>query len=138
MDKSSNTTSKQDGTGPPTQRSDPEDPFNWSLRVKWSVTLTTSFVCFIVGLNATGIASAPTPINERFGISDTNFPNSFWPVVSWTVGAAIVPMIILPLMEGYGERPGYLLSLGFFTIFVIPQAVAQNFTTLIEKFFATA
>jgi MFS family permease len=110
---------------------DPDHPFNWSLCTKWTVTMTTCFVCFVVGLNATGIASAPTPINERFGISDKHFPNSFWPVASWTVGAAIVPMVALPLMEEHSVRIGYMLSYAVFFIFVIPQAIARNFATLI-------
>ena len=135
-------TPDQDGTGgekalDADEKGDLDNPFQWSLRVKWIVTLTTCFVCFAVGLNATGIASAPTPINERFGISDVHFPNSFWPVTSWTVGAAIVPMVALPLMEECGVRVGYLLSYTIFFVFVIPQAVAQNFSTLIAcRFFA--
>lgn len=142
MDEPNNAQLKQEDAGCQTtvdasDKDDPDHPFNWSLKVKWSVTLTTCFVCFAVGLNATGIASAPTEINERFGISDANFPNSFWPVVSWTVGAAIVPMIILPLMEEHGVRLGYLLSYAIFFIFVIPQAVARNFATLIVcRFFS--
>jgi MFS family permease len=116
---------------------DPENPFNFSLSQKWAITLSTCIVCLVVGLNATGITSAATPINERFGISDSHFPHSFWPVASWTVGAAILPMVILPLMETHGVRPGYLLSYAAFFIFVIPQAVAQNFSTLIVcRFFA--
>ena len=117
--------------------SDPNQPFNWSPQVKWTVTLTTCFICFAVGLNATGIASAPTPINERFHISDVHFPNSFWPITSWTVGAAIVPMFVLPLMEAHGVRPGYLLCYAIFVILVVPQAVAPNFRTLVIcRFFA--
>lgn len=110
---------------------DTDNPFNWPSRTKWTITLTTCFVCFVVGLNATGIASAPSPINERFDVSDANFPNSFWPIASWTIGAAIVPMIILPLMEKYGTRPGYLLCYGVFFVFIIPQAVSRNFATLV-------
>jgi MFS family permease len=142
MNRSSNAVLSEDDIGSQmdldwSNNNDPEIPFNWSLRTKWTITLTTCFVCFAVGLNATCIASAPTPINERFGISDAHFPNSFWPVASWTVGAAIMPMVILPLMESYGVRPGYLLSYAVFTIFVIPQAVAMNFSTLIAcRFFA--
>ena len=119
-------------------RNDPKIPRNWSARQKWTVTLTACFVCFAVGLNATGIAGAPTPINERFGISDASFPNSFWPVASWTIGAAVVPMVILPLMEEYGVRPGYVICYTFlFFISVIPQAVAPNFSTLVScRFFA--
>ncbi|MCJ1308688.1 hypothetical protein MMC25_002342 [Agyrium rufum] len=111
------------------------NPFNWAPSKKWIVTLTTCFVCFAVGLNATGIASAPTPINERFSISDEHFPNSFWPIASWTVGAAIVPMAVLPLMEEHGVYWGYVLSYTLFFILVIPQAVAPNFATLVATRF---
>ncbi|MCJ1326233.1 hypothetical protein MMC10_002897 [Thelotrema lepadinum] len=114
---------------------DTDNPFNWPSRTKWTVTLTTCFVCFIVGLNATGIASAPTQINTYFNVSDATFPNSFWPIASWTLGAAIVPMLVLPLMEKYGTRLGYILSYGVFFIFVIPQAVALNFATLVASRF---
>ena len=99
--------------------------------MKWTVTLSSCFICFTVGLNATGIASAATPINERFDVSDAHFPNSFWPIASWTAGAAVVPMVVLPLMEEHGFRRGYLLSYAIFVILVAPQAVARNFRTLI-------
>ena len=55
------------------------------------------------------MTSAPRAINKRFGISDENFPNSFWPVTSWAVGAALTPMVILPVLEDYGMRVGYLV-----------------------------
>ena len=115
---------------------DPSNPHNWPPTRKWVVTMTTCFVCFAVGLNATGIASAPTPINERFHISDEHFPNSFWPIASWTVGAAIAPMIVLPLMEEKSVYGGYVLSYMTFFIMVVPQAVAPNFATLVAcRFF---
>lgn len=63
----------------------------------------------IVGLNATAMTSAAQEINARFGVSDLRFPNSYWPVVSWTVGAALAPMIVLPIMEDFGMRIGYLV-----------------------------
>jgi MFS family permease len=113
------------------EKDDPEHPFHWSARVKWTVTLPTCIICFVVGLNATAIASASIPIDEQFGISDAHFPNSFWPVASWTAGAAVVPMVALPLMEEHGVRPGYLLSYAIFVILVVPQAVARDFKTLI-------
>jgi MFS family permease len=119
----------------PANSGDSDNPFNWPARTKWTVTLTTCFVCFIVGLNATGIASAPTPINDRFNISDESFPNSFWPVASWTIGAAIVPMVVLPLMEKHGTRIGYISCYATFFVFVVPQAVAPNFATLIVSRF---
>ena len=116
---------------PKHEKNNLSNPFNWPPSKKWAVTLTACFVCFAVGLNATGIASAPTPINTRFGVSDEQFPNSFWPVASWTVGAAMVPMAVLPLMEEHGVYWGYMLSYTIFFILVIPQAVAPNFAALV-------
>ena len=73
------------------------------LKLKsWSRTL-------IVGLNATAITSAAQDINTRFNISDEHFPNSFWPVTAWITGAALAPMVILPIMEDFGMRIGYLV-----------------------------
>ena len=65
---------------------------------------------FVVGFNATSITSAAIEINERFGVSDARFPNSFWPVTSWGVGAALAPMVVLPVMEDFGMRIGYLVG----------------------------
>ena len=90
-----------------------------------------------MGLNATSITAAATTINQRFGVNDENFPNSFWPVTAWNGGAALAPMVILPLMEKYGMRTCYLICYSLFTAFVVPQAVAPNFSTLIVcRFFA--
>ena len=90
-----------------------------------------------MGINSTSITAAATPINQQFDISDAKFPNSFWPVTAWNGGAALAPMIVLPIMEKYGMRTGYLICYILFTIFVIPQAVAPNFQTLIVcRFFA--
>lgn len=72
--------------------------------------LMTYYRTFIVGFNATSITTAAAEINERFGISDERFPNSFWPVTSWGVGAALAPMVVLPIMEDFGMRPGYLVG----------------------------
>ena len=80
--------------------------------------LTSFQRTFIVGFNATSITSAAIEINRRFGISDEHFPNSFWPVTSWTVGAALAPMVILPIMEDFGMKVGYLVSRSWTRIFV--------------------
>src|SRR6201995_3106285 len=74
-----------------TDRNDPTNPFNWKVKTKWNFTLTACYVTLIVGLNATAMTSASEAINEQFGISDDHFANSYWPVVSWTVGAALAP-----------------------------------------------
>ena len=116
---------------------DADHPFNWSATRKWSVTLIACYVTFIVGLNATALTAAVSQTNATFDVSDAAFSNSVWPVTAWNTGGALAPMMVLPIMEEHGTRPGYLTTYMIFLLFVIPQAVAQNFATFIVcRFFA--
>lgn len=124
-------------SGPVAELDDPNNPLNWSAVKKWSVLVTACYVTFIVGINVTALTAAVGKTNTTFGISDEHFPNSFWPVTAWNTGAAMAPMVVLPIMEDYGVRPGYLIVYLVFFVFVIPQAVAENLTTFITcRFFA--
>ncbi|KAL8735512.1 MAG: hypothetical protein Q9181_002755 [Wetmoreana brouardii] len=109
----------------------PANPFNLPRRRKWRLTLTAASVTLLVGLNATAIATPARSIAHDFHISEDSFPNSFWPITVWNTGAALGPMIGLPLLENFGNRKGYLLCYVAFVILVVPQAVARNFATLL-------
>lgn len=85
-------------------------PRNWSQSRKYFVTMITVSTTFLIGLNATGETSAAESINERFSISDASFPNSYLPVTSWNIGAAVAPLVLMPLMETFGLRYIYLVS----------------------------
>lgn len=114
-----------------------QNPIYWTEYRKWTVILTACYVTFIVGLNATALTAAVSQTNPTFNISDEGFPNSVWPVTVWNMGAALAPMVVLPIMENHGTRPGYLLTYVVFFLFVIPQAVARNLSTFIVcRFFA--
>lgn len=90
---------------------DPQNPFNWPVSRKWMVTVLACFMTFVVQVNGTAMTSAWEHINESFGISDIHFPHSYWPVLSWTLGGAAAPMLALPLMENFGIRRSYLVSI---------------------------
>ncbi|RMZ70807.1 Major facilitator superfamily domain general substrate transporter [Pyrenophora seminiperda CCB06] len=66
-----------------------------------------------------------------FNVSDEAFPHSYWPVLSWNLGGAAGPMLGLPLMENFGVRRSYLVFYVILILFIIPQALAHNFATLI-------
>ncbi|KAI8932712.1 hypothetical protein NX059_010204 [Plenodomus lindquistii] len=132
IDKEHNTSAGADGelvnwNGP----KDPENPFNWVPSKKWRVTLLACFMTFVVEVNGTMMTSAAEQINESFHISDENFPHSYWPVLSWNLGGAAAPLLGLPLMENFGVRWSYMAIYAVLIIFLIPQAVANNFATLI-------
>ncbi|KAJ5104991.1 hypothetical protein NUU61_002338 [Penicillium alfredii] len=116
---------------------DPGNPYNWSLRQKWTLTVLSVFATFITMTNGTIITVAHEAINEHFGISDASFPHSYWPVTSWAIGGAFSSMLVMPLMEDFGVRWVFLLTYAIFLCFVVPQAVAQSFAALVvTRFFA--
>jgi len=116
---------------------DPENPYNWSSHKKWTVTVVACLASFTTIMNGTMITVAHEAINEEFHVSDAKFPNSYWPVTSWAVGGGLSGLVILPLMEDFGVRPAFLTTYFIFICFVIPQAVAPNFATLIvSRFFS--
>ena len=53
----------------------------------------------------------------------------------FVIGLGLGPMILGPLSEFYGRRPIYIISFGFFLIWLIPCAVAKNIgTELVSRF----
>ncbi|KAF2997963.1 hypothetical protein E8E13_006217 [Curvularia kusanoi] len=110
---------------------DPANPFNWPAVKKYRACILACVMTFMVQINGTMMTSAAEQINESFHVSDEVFPHSYWPVLSWNLGGAAAPLVGLPLMENFGVRYTYLGIYAVLVIFIIPQAVAQNFATLI-------
>jgi MFS family permease len=116
---------------------DPENPFNFSLRKKWILTAVGYLATFTTIMNGTMITVAHEAYNDQFNVSDARFPNSYWPVTSWALGGALVSLFVLPIMEDFGLRAGFLGTYLVFLCFIVPQALAQNFATLIiSRFFS--
>lgn len=116
---------------------DPTNPINWTKKKKWLATGAALFSTLVTCWNGTSITVAASEINREFNVSDASFPNSYWPVTSWSVGGAVFVILFMPLMEDLGVRLGYMITYVFFLAMIIPQALAQNFATLIvTRFFS--
>lgn len=116
---------------------DPENPYNWPVSRKWALACLAAFTTFLSMMNGTIITVAHFEISERFNVTETSFPNSYWPVTTWASGGACSALFILPLAEEFGTRPVFLSTYLLFLCFLVPQAVAQNFATLVvTRFFA--
>ena len=85
-------------------------PYNWSDSRRSLILWISVSVTFLVGINATSEATAGEAVNQRFGISDTSFQNSYLPITSWNMGAALGPPVFLALMENFGIRKIYLVN----------------------------
>lgn len=112
-------------------------PTKWTSRRKWTTACTALAATFLVTLNGTSITAASSQIDAAFRISDAPFPNSYWLVTSWSAGGALGIIVLLPLMEDLGVRTGFLVFYAIFLLMIVPQAVAQNFATLVvTRFFS--
>ncbi|KAH8706107.1 major facilitator superfamily domain-containing protein [Phaeosphaeriaceae sp. PMI808] len=88
--------------------SDPENPFNWSSNYKWLLTVTVCFISILTGLPAGSYGASNEYMTAQFN----------------NIGAALFPLVFVPLTENTGRMPGYFLSL-------FGSAFANNFATLV-------
>lgn len=115
---------------------DPENPFNWSKKYKWALTVTVCFISILTGLPAGTYGSGNDWMAEKFHVQNSPFPNLYWATTSWNMGAAFWPLIFVPLTESSGRMPGYFVAYIILIISLFPSAFAPNFATLVvTRFF---
>lgn len=95
------------------------------------MTSLAAFATFLTMMNGTMATIAHFEIAEHFNINETSFPHSYWIVTTWATGGALSALFILPLAEDFGTRPVFLSTYLLFLCFLMPQAIAQNFATLV-------
>ncbi|GKZ67838.1 hypothetical protein AnigIFM50267_002390 [Aspergillus niger] len=116
---------------------DPKNPYNWPASRKWALTCLAAFATFLTMMNGTMATVAHFEFAEVFNINETSFPHTYWIVTTWALGGACSALFILPLTEDFGTRPVFLSTYLMFICFLVPQAVAQNYATLVAtRFFS--
>ncbi|KAL4813775.1 major facilitator superfamily domain-containing protein [Aspergillus spinulosporus] len=110
---------------------DPENPFNWSKKYKWVLTVTVCFISILTGLPAGTYGSGNDWMAEKFHVQNSPFPSVYWATTSWNMGAAFWPLIFIPLTESSGRMPGYFVAYIILIISLFPSAFAPNFATLV-------
>jgi multidrug resistance protein len=107
---------------------DAMNPKNMKTFRKWIVVITLA----LGSLCVTCTSSIYTTVYDQM---DAEFQNSR--IVAtlglslFVFGLGLSPMILGPLSEFYGRRPIYILAYVFFTIWLIPCAVARNIQTML-------
>lgn len=104
--------------------------FNWKKTDKWLTTLTTCFMCAVclrsqrkpetmtdqvrrsimLGVPAGAYGAAAEQMSSLWNIDETEFPYLSFALVSWNMGAALFPLLFVPLTENTGRMPGYFVS----------------------------
>ncbi|CAD0110080.1 unnamed protein product, partial [Aureobasidium uvarum] len=78
----------------------------------------------LTGLPAGSYGAANDQMGSLWHVQNEPFPNLAWSTVSWNMGAALFPLLFVPLTEN-------LASYIIFIIFLFPSAFAQNFATMV-------
>ncbi|GAA95213.1 uncharacterized protein L969DRAFT_15311 [Mixia osmundae IAM 14324] len=113
---------------------DPANPLNFSKARKWTISLIGILFCGVVSLSTSGYAIIQDSIQEKLGASREVVILGVT-LFTFTFGSA--PLLLAPLSEVYGRKPIYIASALIFTIFFVPQALAQNIgTILVSRFIA--
>lgn len=112
---------------------DPMNPRNMDKARKWLVTFTMALCSMCVTCTSSLYTMTYNQIDKEFGSSQTVATLG---LSLFVFGLGLSPMILGPLSEFYGRRPIYIGAFVFFTIWLIPCAVAPNIQTmLIARFF---
>ncbi|KAF9694212.1 hypothetical protein EKO04_008043 [Ascochyta lentis] len=115
---------------------DKDNPFNWSPTYKWVVTVTVCFVSILTGLPAGSYGSGNDWMSPLWNVQNDPFPNLYWATTSWNMGAALFPLLFVPLTENTGRMPGYFIGYIVFELFLFGSAFADNFATIVvTRFF---
>ena len=64
----------------------------------------------LTGIPAGSYGSGNEYMAKQFHIQNQPFPNLYWATASWNVGAALFPLVFVPLTENTGRMPGYFVS----------------------------
>lgn len=109
---------------------DPENPHNWSAKVRWLYTLILSVMVICASYGSDCLAGGLGTINDKFHVSTEVSTLS---VSLFVLGFGVGSIVWSPLSEQpfAGRRIVYAVSFGLYTIFNIPCAVAKNIGTVL-------
>jgi len=118
---------------------DPANPKNWSSLAKGMIVAilsfaTTTVICYSTSYSSCLISGGRQQgIIEEFHISDTIAALG---ITMYLLGIAVGSLILAPLSEMYGRKPGYITGMALFTILILPCALADNLAALlVPRFF---
>jgi hypothetical protein len=73
--------------------------------------VTVCFISVLTALPAGSYGAGNELMAEHFHVQNEPFPNLYWATCSWNVGAALLPLVFVPLTEHTGRMRGYFVSL---------------------------
>lgn len=113
---------------------DKRNPQNWSLPMKWSITLQVAAIAFVVGMAGSINSGADAAAAQKFGVSAEVMALQ---TALFLIGFGVSAPAMGPLSELSGRLPVYLFPLLVFSAFSLGSGFAPNIQTrVILRFFA--
>jgi hypothetical protein len=106
-----------------------DDPKNWPMWYKGLTIGAISYSTWTVVLYSTSYTTSMPGLMKDFHV--TSEPVATLGVTVYLLGLAVGSLILAPLSEIYGRRPVYIGSLGFFSLMVLPCALAHSLPTVL-------
>jgi hypothetical protein len=106
-----------------------DDPKNWPTWYKGLTIGAISYSTWTVVLYSTSYTTSMPGMMKDFHV--TSEPVATLGVTVYLLGLAVGSLILAPLSEVYGRRPVYIGSLGFFSLMVLPCALAHSLPTVL-------
>ncbi|RDA88644.1 hypothetical protein CP532_4133 [Ophiocordyceps camponoti-leonardi (nom. inval.)] len=110
------------------QVDDGENPRNWPAWYRAWVMVTVSFSAWVVVLYSTSYTSTLSRLQDELHISRLA---AVMGLTTYMIGLALGSLVAPPLSELYGRRIVYLVSLGFWGLFIVPAALADSITVIL-------
>lgn len=102
---------------------DPENPHNWPLWIRWCYTVLLSILVICVAYGSACITGGLGTVQHQFHVS---MEAAILSCSLMVIGFALGPLIWSPVSDLFGRKVAYFTSMGLYTIFNIPCALAPN------------
>ncbi|KAE8444913.1 hypothetical protein EG329_014161 [Mollisiaceae sp. DMI_Dod_QoI] len=105
--------------------------FNWSPWMRWRLTISVLIASILFGLPAGAYGAGNDRMPRVFNVSNDGFPYLYFATTSWDIGAALFPLLFIPLTETSGRMPGYFRAYIVSLIFLATCSAIRNFQTMV-------
>ncbi|KAK4686907.1 hypothetical protein P7C73_g3215, partial [Tremellales sp. Uapishka_1] len=103
---------------------DPEDPFNWSMSRKYTMTLVAVFITALTAANATSVAPMTSRGVAYYGVSREDYVLT---ITLYLIAISITPLALAPASEVFGRNGIYQVTSILNALLFIPQVFTKNF-----------
>ncbi|KAJ8520988.1 hypothetical protein ONZ45_g2264 [Pleurotus djamor] len=107
---------------------DPECPYNWTKRKKWTITMQVGLTTFTVSFGSSSYTGGLAYIMKDFNISQDV---AVLGVSLYVLGFALGPLVFAPLGETFGRRAVFIATLSSYSLLHLGGALGSNLPTLL-------